>query len=76
MYCDGNSIQLKEKQSRGLETFGMSICFIPEGFVLSIGGTFNVVDKLVECYDLRTDSWKTIADLNKARDHASSCFHA
>ena len=51
------------------------MCFIPQEFVLSIGG-FNGKDgdATVEFHDLQNNSWKSISSLNKARGGSSACL--
>jgi len=39
-----------------------------------IGG--KEASKKVECYDLQSDQWRSLPDLNVGRHDGSSCFHA
>ena len=71
---DGNVFREEIRSNRINALRFISICSVPENFVLSIGGQGS--SATVECHDVAANTWNNFYSLNEGRSSSSSCLIA
>ena len=67
---------MKKRENRKNNHHGVSICYVPDNFVLAIGGRdcyghSRIAD--VEYHDIAANTWNDFPSLNIGRSGAGSC---